>query len=134
MRAHSMHTISLRVAGSAPPAQAWERYALPQRWPEWAPQIVRVETTGTRIVAGLTGRVYGPLGVFVHFVVDEVDEVARRWSWTVTRGPLTVRLVHSVDPGRDDGCITGLTFSAPPLVAYAYAPLARFALRRLVTT
>jgi hypothetical protein len=79
-------------------AQVWERYAVPARWPEWAPQIIRVEASGPRIAAGVAGRVRGPLGVRVRFTITEVDEVRRTWAWRVWVGPLVLRLRHGVQP------------------------------------
>src|ERR1700761_4542586 len=76
-------TLRVSARGSVAPGVAWERYADPARWPRWAPQIRRVETAGDRIGPGLRGRVVGPLGVAVSFVIDDVDEVARTWSWSV---------------------------------------------------
>jgi hypothetical protein len=69
--------------------------------------------------------------VSVAFRIDEVDEGARRWAWTVRRSPLTVRLQHGVR-GDGDGSRTWLTIDAPLPVVLAYAPIARFALRHLV--
>ena len=113
------------------PTRRGSRYAEPARWPDWAPQINRVDASADRIAPGVTGRVVGPVGIAVHFVIDAVDEAARRWSWTVHRGPLRVRLQHGVR-ARPTGCATWLTIDAPLPVVLGYAPLARFALGRLV--
>ncbi len=73
-----------------------------------------------------------PLGVSLPFVVESVDEAARRWSWTVSLGPVRLRLLHWVAPGPDGGSTTGLRVTGPaPLVA-GYAPLAQLAIGRLV--
>ncbi len=126
-----MTILSLSAAGAADPAEAWERYARPERWAEWAPQIKRVSASGPRRVAGMTGRVHGPVGVHVDFVVDAVDEDARRWRWTVRRGPLVLRLEHTV-VARPRGCSTSLRIDGPLPIVVGYAPLARLALGRLV--
>ncbi len=123
--------MTLSARGESEPATAWERYAQVDAWPQWSPQITRVETEAARIAPGVTGRVVGPLGVSVAFRIDEVDESARRWSWTVHRGPLTVRLHHGVRPD-GDGTRTWLTIDAPLPVVLGYAPLAQLALRKLV--
>lgn len=126
-----MTTVTLSASGAADPAEAWERYARPARWTEWAPQISRVEYSEARLRAGAIGRVHGPLGVFVDFEIDEVDEPRRRWSWTVRRGPLRLALEHSIF-ARPRGSRTSLRVDGPLPVVLAYAPIAQFALRRLV--
>jgi hypothetical protein len=126
-----MSTLVLTASGRADPAEAWERYAQPARWSEWSPQISRVEVAADRLVAGLTGRVVGPLGVSIDFVVDSVDEDARTWRWTVHRGPLTLHLAHGVT-AEATGSATSLQLEGPLPVILGYAPLARFALGRLV--
>ena len=91
-----MAIVTLSAAGRRSPDDAWERYADISRWREWAPQITRVEASEDRLAYGVTGRVHGPLGVSVDFVVDQVDERARRWSWAVRRWPVEVRMEHAV--------------------------------------
>ncbi len=127
-----MTTVTLHATGPVDPAEAWERYAVPARWPEWAPQITGVEVTAPRLVAGATGRVRGPLGVAVPFRVEDVDESGRRWSWTVHAGPVRLRLVHRVQSAPDGGATTDLRIIGPAPVVLGYAPLAHLALRRLV--
>jgi hypothetical protein len=125
-------TRTLEATGPLDPQAAWERYAVPSRWPEWSPQISRVEMSAPRLVAGATGKVHAPLGVALPFVVDAVDEPARRWSWTVRLGPVKMRLEHWVTEAPGGGTTTGLRVHGPgPLVA-AYAAPAQAALDRLV--
>ncbi|MCU1607856.1 MAG: uncharacterized protein JWP46_4321 [Modestobacter sp.] len=127
-----MTTLTLHATGTATPAEAWARYAVPARWPEWSPQITGVDVAAERIAQGVTGRVHGPLGVAVPFVVDEVDEATRQWTWSVFAGPARLQLRHWVSPGPDGGATTGLrVHGAAPLVA-GYAPLALIALQGLV--
>lgn len=126
-----MTAVTLHATGSATPEIAWERYAQPAQWPAWAPQITGVDASADRIAAGVTGTVHGPLGVCANFRIHEVEEEARRWTWTVKRGPLTVRLQHGVTVA-GDGSATWLIVDAPLPVAVAYAPLAWLAMRRLV--
>ncbi|MGY2001578.1 SRPBCC family protein [Blastococcus sp. SYSU DS1024] len=127
-----MTTLTLHATGTAPPAEVWERYAVPARWSGWSPQITGVELPADRLAAGVSGRVLGPLGLAVPFTVEEVDEAARRWSWRVAVGPLHVRLLHWVAEGPGGGTTTGLRLSGPAPLVLAYAPAARLALARLV--
>ncbi|MGY1690204.1 SRPBCC family protein [Geodermatophilus sp. SYSU D01105] len=127
-----MTVLTLHATGPEAPAEVWERYAVPARWPEWAPQITGVDVPGPRLVAGVAGRVRGPVGVALPFVVDAVDEAARQWSWTVSLGPVRLHLLHWVAEGPDGGSTTGLRMDGPAPVVVGYAPLARLAIGRLV--
>ena len=124
--------VIVRSHGPVDAGEAWDRYARPSRWPMWSPQITRVSCGVDRLFTGVTGRVHGPLGAWVDFVVDEWDDAARRWSWTVRRGPLRVRLDHGVDV-RGSGSSTFVRVHAPLPIALGYVPLAKLALHRLVT-
>jgi Polyketide cyclase / dehydrase and lipid transport len=125
-------TRTLEVTGPLDPQAVWERYAVPARWSQWSPQISGVEMSAPRLVTGATGKVHGPLGVALPFVVDAVDEAARRWTWTVKLGLVKIRLEHWVTDGPDGGTTTGMRAHGPgPLVA-VYAAPARVALGRLV--
>jgi Polyketide cyclase / dehydrase and lipid transport len=125
-------TLTLHATGPEAPAEVWERYAVPARWPEWAPQITGVELPVARLTAGVRGRVRGPLRVTLPFVVETVDETARRWSWTVSLGPVRLHLLHWVSEGPDGGSTTGLRVTGPAPLVVGYAPLAHLAIGRLV--
>lgn len=127
-----MTTLTLHATGTASPTEVWERYAVPARWPGWSPQITGVEFPADRLTPGVPGRVLGPFGVAVPFVVEDVDEAARRWSWRVAVGPLRVRLLHWVTEAPGGGTMTGLRLSGPAPLVLGYVPAARLALRRLV--
>ena len=127
-----MTTLTLHATGPQAPAEAWERYAVPARWPEWAPQITGVELPVARLTAAVRGRVRGPLGVALPFVVETVGETARRWSWTVSLGPVELHLLHWVSEGPDSGSTTGLRVTGPAPLVVGYAPLAHLAIGRLV--
>ena len=128
-----MGTRSLEVTGPLDPAAVWERYAVPAHWPDWLPQIDRVDLSTPRLAPGATGRLHAPLGVSIPFTVDRVDETGRRWSWTVRVGLLRIRLEQWITDGPAGGTTAGMTVSGPgPLVA-GYAGQAQAALERLVS-
>lgn len=121
----------VRVTGPLPAARVWERYAVPARWSGWAPQIRAVDASAGRIAPGVTGRVRGPLGIAVTFVVTDVDERRRTWAWDVRCGPLRMQLRHGVEPD-PRGAATWLVVRGPAPLVVAYLPVARVALNRLV--
>jgi hypothetical protein len=122
--------LRLAASGGVSAAVAWERYARLELWPTWSPQLRRVDPPRAALAGGLTGQVYGPLGVRADFVVDHVGD--REWKWTVRRGPLRVRLEHGVE-GTACGSRTWLVLRGPAVVVLGYAPVAKWALHRLVT-
>jgi Polyketide cyclase / dehydrase and lipid transport len=122
---------TVRVVGAASPEQVWERYAVPARWAEWAPHIRRVDTSARRIAPGVRGRVHGLLGLRLSFVVGEVDEQRRTWSWEVRLGLLRMHLRHGVEP-HPRGTATWLALAGPAPAVVGYGPVARLALRSLV--
>lgn len=124
--------MTLAATGPVPAPEAWDRYARPDRWPTWSPQLSRVEPAGAVLAAGLSGRVFAPLGVSARFTVTAVDDAARTWRWEVRRGPVRVRLEHGVQAA-GDGSLTWLVLWGPAPVLLGYAPLAAYALHRLVT-
>lgn len=124
---------NVAVVGTVAAADAWERYAVVSRWPSWAPPISRVTASADRLQPGMTGVVIGPLGLRVEFVVDTVDESARRWTWRVRSGPLRLALEHEVLASPTGGCTATLTVDGPAVAVLLYPEVARVALRRLVS-
>ena len=122
----------LTAEGPAPVGLAWQRYAEIARWPEWSPQILRVEADAERIARGVTGTVHAFGGLRLGFTITDVDVVARRWSWLVRCGPVQMDLHHDVRAVPGGGSATGLVLQGPAAVVALYAPLAWVALRRLV--
>ena len=122
--------------GPLPPDEVWERYARPDLWSSWAPQIRGVDAPD-RLARGATGRVYALFGVRADFVVDTWDDVAREWSWTARiRLPLgapgpTLRLEHGVQTD-GSGSRAWLRVAGRAPVVAAYVGPARLALERLV--
>ncbi|MFF8558427.1 SRPBCC family protein [Streptomyces albidoflavus] len=127
-----MATRTVSRAGPVAQETAWERYARPALWSQWAPHIRRVETDAGRIAPGVRGRVFSYAGVRVRFTVERVDEEQRRWTWRVGLGPLVLRLGHEVTAAPGGGSRTRLTVSGPLPVVVLYRPVAAWALKRLV--
>lgn len=123
--------LELSATGSCPAPAAWERYVRPTLWSSWSPQIRGVDCDDAMIAPGTTGTVRGPLVVRVPFEIEAVDHDGRRWAWRVGVGAISVRMEHGVDEV-GDGSRGWVRIHLPSVVAMAYAPLARLALRRLV--
>ncbi len=136
--------VRLTAAGPADPGLVWDRYDDLDRWAVWAPQIRRVDAPSRRLAPGLTGTVHPVLGPGVRFTVHEVDPVARVWSWQAGLGPIVLHLAHGVEGHgveghgvkghgvEGTGARTWLEVRGPAPFVLAYAPLARYALARLV--
>lgn len=127
-----MARMTLRATGRAPAEDVWERYARPGLWPTWSPQIRSVRVRGDRIEPGMEGEVVSLPGVPVAFVVEEVSEARRRWTWRVRAGPMRMRLHHAVAVLPDGRTGTELRMEGPLPVLALYAGPARLALHLLV--
>ncbi|MFI9392862.1 SRPBCC family protein [Streptomyces bauhiniae] len=126
-----MARVTLRASGAACPGTVWERYASVGQWASWSPHIKAVHCVARRLRPGMSGTVESVAGIRAAFVVEAVDDDRRTWTWRVRLGRIRLRLHHEVRPqGR--GATTSLTMHGPRLVLFAYAPLARLALHRLV--
>lgn len=124
--------LSLDVVGPAPVALAWERYADPVLWSTWAPQIRHVTWEGgDRLTPGLTGVVHGLARVRARFAVTDLDAVTHDWSWNVRALGVTLHMRHTLE-SEGDRTRAGLVIEGPLPVVIGYAPVARFALRRLL--
>ncbi|GLY31291.1 hypothetical protein [Kineosporia sp. NBRC 101731] len=127
-----MITTRVRADGPVEVEVAWLRYLEPERWTSWSPQLRRVEYEFGRLRPGTGGRVFGPLGLWLNFWIEDVDEDARTWTWVVRRGPFSVVLQHGVEPG-PRGSRTWLALRGPAPLVLPYLPMARLALHRLVS-
>jgi len=126
------------------PETAWDALVDTERWPAWGPSVTDVECEDRRILAGSTGRVRLPGGVWVPFRVTHLAD--RRWTWRVARVPATGHRVESVggsatgEGGRNDASgddtnwrgACRVVFEVPPLAA-GYVPVCRRALGDLAT-
>jgi hypothetical protein len=120
----------IEARGPAPVEEVWDRYSTFPRWPEWSPQISRVEASADRLALGVRGTVHLVGVLSLPFTVTSCRPEDHAWSWQVRLGPVTVDLDHAVYPA-GSGSRTTLALAGPALVVAAYAPLARVALRRL---
>ena len=125
---------SISATGTAPPAQAWERYADLDRWREWAPQITGVDAPERRLRPGLRGTVRAAGLLRLAFEVLDVDETAWTWTWRVALGPIRLHLAHGVEARAAGarGSRTWLATTGPAWVVAPYTPLAYVALHSLV--
>ena len=123
----------MRIEATGPRSaeEVWALYTRPSTWPTWAPQIRGVRGVSDPISPGARGVVHGPLLLRVPFVIESIDDVARRWTWRVGIGPLSVVLDHGIDE-LSSGCSAWAEVHAPYVLVLPYSPLARLALRRLV--
>jgi hypothetical protein len=120
----------IEARGPAPVAEVWDRYTTLARWPEWSPQISRVEASADQLALGVRGTVYAVGVLPLPFTVTSCRPGERTWSWQVRLGPVVLELDHAVHPA-GSGSRTTLSLTGPALVVMAYAPLAQLALRRL---
>lgn len=127
-----MTRLRVRAEGPRAPEDVWDRYCRPHRWPEWSPQMRRVETEADVVVPGAAGTVHGPAGIVVRFVVVDVDAVHRQWSWLVRVGPVRLHLDHAVRDRAGGGSIAEAVVDGPWPFVRAYRLPVWVALRRLV--
>lgn len=127
-------TLTVRARGQADPSRVWRLYTVPAHWASWSVQIRAVETErpGDPVIPGTMGIVRGPGGVRVRFAVTSVDDAARRWTWQVQAGIVTLVLDHGVDDA-GAGTQAWARITGPLPIVLGYAPLARHALHRLVS-
>jgi hypothetical protein len=120
----------IEARGPAPAEEVWDRYLTLSRWPEWSPQISRVEASADQLALGVRGTVYVAGVLPLAFTVTSCRPDDRAWSWRVRLGPVTLDLDHAVYPA-GSGSRTTVSLAGPALLVAAYTPLAQLALRRL---
>ena len=86
----------IEARGPAPVEEVWDRYTTLARWPEWSPQISRVEASADRLALGVRGTVYAGGVLPLPFTVTSCRPEDRTWSWRVRLGPVTLDLDHAV--------------------------------------
>lgn len=126
--------LRVEAVGDAPIEKVWRRYTEPDLWAFWAPQIRKVTSTGEAgrpIRPGDRGRVLGPAGIRVPFLILAVDDQDRTWRWRVGLRRLSVTMDHGVEDNHGS-TRAWVRIHLPGPVAWPYAPVARLALTRLV--
>lgn len=124
----------LSAVGPAPPELAWRRYTHPALWSQWSPQIRRVDCDDETLTGASRGRVHGPPGVAVDFEVTALDQATMTWAWQVRLLVVGVSLgLHHGVQAHPEGSRTWLRLDGPAPVVLGYAPVARWALGRLVS-
>ena len=130
-------SLTVRARGPRSADSAWERYADLDRWTDWAPQIRGVDTDGRRrLEPGLRGRVRGPAGIGcpVRRRRRERGRADVGMDGAPRSGAVAVHHeIHPQGPGDESGSVTVLRLHGPLPVLVGYAPVARFALHRLVS-
>lgn len=127
-----MRPARARARGPVSPEEAWQRYARPERWCEWSPQVRGVHADSDVIVAGASGTVRSLFGAEVRFVVLDVDAHALSWSWRVRVGPLGLVLEHFLHREPGGGTLAEVLIHGPWPVTRLYRVPATVALHRLV--
>lgn len=121
-----------RASGPVHLDEAWDRYARPERWPQWSPQVRHVEIDSDVIVAGSAGTVRTAGGAHVRFVVLDVDARSRSWTWRVRVGPVGMVLEHHLRARPGGGTRAEVVIHGAWPVARLYRLPATVALHRLV--
>lgn len=121
-----------RASGPVDPDEAWDRYARPERWRQWSPQVRHVDMDSDVIAAGSAGTVRTIGGAQVRFVVLDVDARARSWTWRVRVGPVGMVLEHHLVPLPEGGTSAEVVIHGSWPVARLYRLPATLALHRLV--
>jgi len=102
-----------RIMGASA-SEAWAILIDTQRWTEWGPSIVAVESSSRFIRAGLRGKVRTFAGLWLPFEIVAFED-GRRWSWRVAGAAATGHRVEPMGPRR-----CRVVFEVPwPLAPYA---------------
>lgn len=106
----------------APAERVWTLFVDTQRWPEWGPSVVAVESSDRTISPGTTGWVRTVGGFWLPFTVTSLAD--SRWTWRI--GPVEAT-GHRVDR-REEGCRAGFEV---PWYAAPYILVCWWALRSI---
>jgi uncharacterized protein YndB with AHSA1/START domain len=119
---NSRISISRDIARPAP--RVWTLLTDTRHWPRWGPSVTAVECHDQPIRAGSTGRIRLPVGLWLPFVITDLEPL-RCWNWRV--GGITAT-GHSLCTLAADHC--RLSFDMPWWAPW-YLPVCWYALRRI---
>ena len=109
---------------NASPQALWEVITDTTRWVVWGPSITAVECSSRYIRKGSTGRIQTAVGLWIPFVITEMDD-GRYWSWHISGVPATGHRVDRLGKG-----ICRLVFQVPVFAA-PYVIVCQIALHRI---
>ncbi len=100
---HIRSSIEIHAPGDA----IWHLIADFGQWPRWGPTVTDVRSSSDSVSPGVTGSLRTPVGLWLPFVITEVDHGVS-WSWKVAGIKATGHELTSAA----GGC-SRLEFSAP---------------------
>jgi hypothetical protein len=122
--------LTYSAQSSAPAERAWELFARPDRWSQWAPHLRGAWGLGSPEVEPGRHGLVRLLGLVPIPATITTKRPGRSWSWRVG----TVDMIHRVVP-RPDGCEVRVEINAiPPIEAVlraTYGPVIELLLRNL---
>ena len=108
----------------APSGKVWRIMTDTYTWPRWGPSIRNVKCEDRSIKAGSTGRVQLPFGLWINFVVTDLEE-GSYWSWHV----FGIRATgHRIVPVSKNCC---WVIFETPLYAAPYTVVCKIAIERI---
>jgi hypothetical protein len=108
----------------ASPSEIWSLLTDTDRWPDWGPTVMKVESVDRFIELGSKGRVKTALGIWLPFKVTAFEE-SRYWNWKVASIKATG---HRLTANPEGDC--ALWFDTP-LFAAPYILACQLALGRI---
>jgi hypothetical protein len=108
----------------APCNEVWRVMTDTSLWPRWGPSIRNVECPDKHIKRGSTGRIQLFSGLWIKFVVTDLEE-ERYWTWRILGVPATG---HRVEPIGTNRCRAGFEI---PIFAAPYLMVCKVALNRI---
>jgi len=103
--------IEVKRKFAAPAQELWDLLTDTQKWPQWGPSVVAVQSPERYIKLHTTGKVLTLLGWWAPFTITEFEE-GRYWSWRVHGVQATG---HRLIQERSDQCT--VIFEVPPAAA-----------------
>lgn len=116
--------ISISRDLARPVPLVWKLLTDTRHWPQWGPSVTAVEAHDLIIEAGSTGRIRLPVGLWLPFVITDLEPL-RCWSWRVAGIAATGHHLRALTA---DHC--RLSFDMPWWAPW-YLPVCWYALRRI---